>query len=189
MVAHGATERIAKDPGNITCLPGLMPCNGTCIDTNVDLLNCGACGNVCPLGKACINGTCTCLPGQTPCNGTCTDTSFDLRNCGACGNVCPFGKHCVSGKCVCPTGLSFCNGICIDVTSDELNCGSCGKACPLGQVCFNGRCLAPSLDCTNGYCTMTYNYWRCHVILAWRKCKVHLTKMEEDIKKPTQGQG
>lgn len=158
LLAYGTTESMAAAPDDSACLPGLMLCNGTCKDTSVDLLNCGSCGNVCPLGKACINGTCSCLPGLTLCEGTCIDTSFDLRNCGACGNACPFGKHCVNGECVCPADLSSCNGVCIDITSDELNCGACGKACLLGQVCFNGQCLVPSLDCTNGDCTTTYNY-------------------------------
>ncbi len=157
LLACGTIESIAEVPGNSACLPGQMLCNGTCVDTSVDVLNCGACGNVCPLGKACNNGTCSCLAGLNLCNGTCTDTSFDLRNCGKCGNICPPGKDCIKGECICPAGLSFCNGTCIDITSDELNCGLCGIACPFGEICFDGKCLIPREYCSNGYCTTTFS--------------------------------
>jgi hypothetical protein len=36
---------------------GLL-CSGTCLDLNSDLANCGACGNICPAGNACVAGTC-----------------------------------------------------------------------------------------------------------------------------------
>jgi hypothetical protein len=154
--AFGMTGSMAASPTSMTCPNGTSLCNGTCTDTSVDELNCGACGNVCPLGKACINGNCSCLAGQTLCNGTCADTSFDLRNCGKCGNVCDPGKDCLNGACSCPGGLTFCNGTCTDITTDELNCGSCGVVCPLGEVCFQGRCLMGREVCNDEDCRTFY---------------------------------
>ncbi len=89
-------DGLAASTSNQACPAGTSLCNGTCTDTNIDELNCGACGNICPLGKACLNGNCSCLAGQTLCNGTCADTSIDLRNCGACGNACSPGKDCIN---------------------------------------------------------------------------------------------
>jgi hypothetical protein len=46
---------------NVTApgLCGATPvCGGACVDTRTDLLNCGACGNACPVGNRCILGRC-----------------------------------------------------------------------------------------------------------------------------------
>lgn len=115
-------------------------CNGTCTATSIDEFNCGSCGNVCPLGKACINGTCACLPGQTLCNGTCIDTRFNEKSCGACGKICPPGLTCNDGVCGCPLTFTACNGTCVDITLDQRNCGSCGNVCPQGLICIGGTC-------------------------------------------------
>ena len=47
-----------------TCNAGFKDCNGTysdgCeVDSSKDVKNCGACGNACPTGVPCANGTCT----------------------------------------------------------------------------------------------------------------------------------
>ena len=39
------------------CPSGLVDCSGVCVDLDVDPLNCGACGNVCPTGL-CNGGKC-----------------------------------------------------------------------------------------------------------------------------------
>jgi hypothetical protein len=40
--------------------PGLLVlCNGACIDTSADNLNCGGCNKVCASGQTCANGACT----------------------------------------------------------------------------------------------------------------------------------
>lgn len=46
-----------------TCGSGGKVCNGVCKDVINDILNCGSCGNSCPLGQPCIAGTCKCPPG------------------------------------------------------------------------------------------------------------------------------
>ena len=92
LLAFGIIGSSALVASNLTCPAGTILCNGTCINTSVDLLNCGSCGNACPAGTACVKGNCSCLVGLELCNGTCTETSFDSRNCGSCGYTCPLGK-------------------------------------------------------------------------------------------------
>ncbi len=40
------------------CAAGTIRCAGRCIDVRSDVMNCGACGNVCAAGQACANGVC-----------------------------------------------------------------------------------------------------------------------------------
>jgi hypothetical protein len=154
LLACGISGVSAGAASSPICPADTILCNGTCTDTGVNLLNCGSCGNACPVGTACVNGNCSCLMGLELCNGTCTDTSYDSRNCGSCGNTCPLGETCLNGRCLCPAGLTFCNVTCIDVISDEFNCGTCGKTCPPDETCINGECSQrPILICTDGYCS------------------------------------
>jgi hypothetical protein len=46
------------------CGTGGKVCGGVCKDVTNDILNCGSCGNSCPLGQPCIAGTCKCPPGM-----------------------------------------------------------------------------------------------------------------------------
>lgn len=41
------------------CPASLEVCNGTCVDLSSDPSHCGACGNACGAGKACVAGGCT----------------------------------------------------------------------------------------------------------------------------------
>jgi hypothetical protein len=41
-----------------TCAPGFTSCSGRCVNLSNDTANCGACGNVCPAGRACQTGSC-----------------------------------------------------------------------------------------------------------------------------------
>jgi len=71
--------------GASCCTPAGV--NAFCTNTGTDVLNCGACGNVCPTTKpAC-------------CSGACTNTQTDNNNCGTCGTVCATGKTCKAGVC------------------------------------------------------------------------------------------
>ena len=40
------------------CAVGTIRCAGRCLDVRSDVMNCGACGNVCATGQACANGVC-----------------------------------------------------------------------------------------------------------------------------------
>ena len=112
------------------CLPKiLLPCDMACgagesccwslgveecRDTEDDPLNCGGCGNVCPVGTVCQEGLCiewyhafdVCLGSSVNC-GTdgldCVDVAGDEENCGGCGLVCPDSATCVDGACVVAT--------------------------------------------------------------------------------------
>ena len=137
LIGLGTMGSLAANP---SCQTGTTLCNGDCTDLSVDELHCGSCGTICPLGKACINGTCACLPGQTLCNGKCIDTTIDPNNCGSCGKSCSGGLYCIDANCSCPIG-KLCNGTCIDTSMDDINCGSCGNRCPSGTSCLNGTCM------------------------------------------------
>jgi hypothetical protein len=49
---------------------GLTQCGTSCVDPNINVQNCGMCGNVCSNGTECVAGTCTCPAGQTCDEGT-----------------------------------------------------------------------------------------------------------------------
>jgi hypothetical protein len=110
-----------------------------------DANNCGACGNACTAGQACVNGQCggttACAPGQTLCGGSCVDTATSANNCGACGNVCGSGQQCVSGQCTAPLQA---NGTpCL--ADSQCQSGIC-ELSMAGRVCNAARC--------SGSCTL-----------------------------------
>lgn len=134
-------------PGG-TCQDGFTWCNGHCVELSLDIGNCGACGNSCPSGQSCVNGTCGCKAGKTLCNGVCSDVNTDTNNCGSCGVTCSAGQYCQYGECLCSSGTTNCNGTCTSTQSDSNNCGACGNQCPVGQVCTSGQCAEPTIAVT-----------------------------------------
>ena len=123
-----------------TCTGGQQLCNGACIDTLSDDLNCGTCGQRCSGGTFCDQGVCeskqlACVAPFVDCNGdpsdNCeTDTDRNRVNCGACGNVCPMSYRggsdlgCRQGVCayVCNGGFHDCNGSPVDGCESTMRC-------------------------------------------------------------------
>jgi hypothetical protein len=129
------------------CFGTQVVCNNACVDTNVDLNNCGTCGHVC---TTVTNGMATCTAGMcgiqcnsgfpfsyTLCGIACVDLTSDSMNCGMCGNACPAGETCINSQCGCANSLTYCPStmMCVDTHSDAQNCGMCGHACGAGQQC------------------------------------------------------
>ena len=90
--------------GTCACqIVGNTRCSGTCVDTQTNTSNCGACGNACSSSFTCVAGACVCPSGQTLCSGVCVDTQTSWNNCGTCGNTCT-GGGCYSGGCTYDSG-------------------------------------------------------------------------------------
>jgi hypothetical protein len=130
--AQGVCAQQAGDGGNSpadsgTPLPGdaglncgaSATCNSDggvtyCANLTTDNANCGVCGENCPSGQVCSDGSCevTCgsLTTCTPDGGVpyCANLSSDNANCGACGNVCSAVTLCTGGQC---QGISLLNGL------------------------------------------------------------------------------
>jgi len=91
----------------------LTLCNGVCVDTSSDANNCGTCGNTCPTGIACTNGSCA-PPDPYRCNSP-SDPIF----------------FCGDGFCQCGVGLDGHN-ICVERTCPSINCASDADCAPSG---------------------------------------------------------
>ncbi len=116
----------------VSCLANYADCDGNIVNGCETYLpfnnsNCGACGNQCPVGTTCQNGTCitNCtdndLDGFTTCNGDCNDANFQIR----------------------PGALEICNGIdddCDGQIDEGLGTITCGTGACQNTVpaCLNG---------------------------------------------------
>jgi hypothetical protein len=114
----------------------------TCVDRRSDADHCGSCGEACPAGIACVDGSCLCPLGAELCGDACVDTSTDPQHCGGCGDGCDPGQVCSAGGCVgtCDVGLEPCGGACVDTQTSNNHCGECGLACSPGLACVAGAC-------------------------------------------------
>lgn len=128
------TDSGVVDSGPSCAAPAKL-CGASCVDTQTDPANCGACGKTCPV--ACSGGACVaqCPNGTKSCNGACVNTQVDAANCGACGVVCGAGKTCSAGACTCGPTVSFAGTLQPILTA---NCATNG--------CHTGNRPASSLD-------------------------------------------
>ena len=133
-------------------------CNGQCVNTQIDPMNCGVCGNMCLTAERCEGGMCVsmCSPGMEYCNGVCASTRDNPQHCGGCGIACTPAEDCQNGVCTggsCPPGQTDCFGSCVDTRNDAANCGSCGNRCD--GACDNGTCATScpeGQDLCSGVC-------------------------------------
>ncbi|RME30307.1 MAG: hypothetical protein D6806_00395 [Deltaproteobacteria bacterium] len=130
---------------------GMILCGDVCVDTNNDSANCGGCGNACPTGTTCINGTCGCSGADVEmCGGECVNTKTNNEHCGGCNRPCPTGATCNQGACECGGGLELCVDKCVNTDADDENCGECLHGCAEGTHCVQGKCVAPVAESCDG---------------------------------------
>jgi serine/threonine protein kinase len=146
-LGSGATGKLILEA--LCSSRGQTVCGDQCVNLASDAAHCGACGQVCSSGEACVAGTCglQCTAGFVDCDGQCVNLANNATHCGVCGRACSSGQGCVTGACrlQCARGLVECGGTCVDVMSDPRHCGSCGSKCPgflgLGEgSCVKGSC-------------------------------------------------
>jgi hypothetical protein len=151
------------------CPAGQSLCGGVCTTVSTDVLNCGACGQVCPVNNAspaCVGGACTiasCNAGFANCNGAvadgCETNLFtSLNNCGACGHVCAAGQSCTAGACVTSASACVSNGIDLPVgtvvpsASGDCHASQCDGAGNVVSIVDNSDVPPPAV-CMTGTCT------------------------------------
>ena len=141
----GSEDLLTLCSGETVC------CQGACVDTYMDMSNCGGCGLVCEAGVNhvydawCIDGICYlwCDPDsgdcdENPFNGCEAYTWNDTSNCGECGFDCtqlPAVEiaDCGDGVCIvasCAEMFANCdgepwNGCETDLMNDRYRCGDC----------------------------------------------------------------
>lgn len=166
--ANVLVEYRGQQSGDLqVCAQSGQVCNGICEETQIDVQNCGACGNNCQTLLNVSSGTCSsgkcsvvcnsgfgaCDPNSTGCT---TNLTTDLNNCGGCGVKCTIPPNaasaaCQGGQCApgsCNPGFTSCGGFpssgCFNLNADASNCGSCFNNC---------NSQGPGGSCTNGVCT------------------------------------
>ena len=130
----GACVCVVDGSGIDSCKDNEVCCTSGCAVIDSDVNNCGACGNVCGDGEACIAGLCACGAKtggpslsacvseiEECCSGRC-DVQGSCERCGPSGVLCANGQEC-------------CDDVCVSVLSDPNNCGLCGVTCSATERC------------------------------------------------------
>lgn len=149
--------------GGTTCTQGQLSCGGQCIDPYSHTQHCGGCGQACPSGVPCVNGTCGnggCAEPFQTCGTSCVDIGISVDHCGRCGQRCLAGEFCIRGFCQrpyppCNYFELYCNNACVDIRNNNSHCGACNEICDIGagMMCQNGRCLClPGFRLIEGKC-------------------------------------
>jgi len=112
---HGGSGVCTQD-----CVVGRTCCNGSCVNEDNDLHNCGACGKTCSDGTYCSGSQCL----KTPCTATCSGGTCCGTECCSGTQLCcdpagPLdnGPHCLepSDAGTCPLG---CAPLCVCAAPD-----------------------------------------------------------------------
>jgi hypothetical protein len=109
-------------PNQIRCsdVPGPLGCRAA----QVDVFNCGFCGNTCNPGEQCLNGACCPINGDwSNCGGFCRQLKDDPDHCGDCLRVCDTRMVIINGRVQR-------NGECIDGICRQ-KCSNIGVNCEL----------------------------------------------------------
>lgn len=121
-------------------------CASGCVDPSTDSANCGACGQQCESGTACIAGRCA----TEICNNGLDDNHDGKIDC-ADETSCPQttacrGGLCCQGKCTSESTPELCANGADDDCDGQKDCedAKCaGQTCGAGKVCgTGGACLA-----------------------------------------------
>lgn len=148
--------------GTKACTGGRECCNGLCLDTKADALNCGSCDRKCATTNgtpSCAAGVCkwSCVAGYAHCaapdqnTGCEANTARDATKCGSCANNCTTvvqhaSTTCTGGQC----GYAACQDFFFNADTNRGNgCeASCGgktePCCPSGPQC------KPGFSCNGG---------------------------------------
>jgi hypothetical protein len=125
--------------GACACRVPLVSCNGTCVDTESDPANCGACGTACLPTEVCVS----------PAVGTVGHCALAAT----AGMPCPANyTSCGSGSCVLTSAMM----------GDPAHCGGCDTVCAPDEVCtLKGVCVkyyaSPScITCPCDACGLTH---------------------------------
>lgn len=97
--SSNSTEPTPGSTGGLMCTLPQKACNGGCIDTSSDALNCGECGVQCGTGQTCQISACRCQGSLETCGTSCINTNANAANCGGCGIACAVGQTCQAGVC------------------------------------------------------------------------------------------
>ena len=105
----------------VSCVNGYDNCNGLdsdgCeVNKNIDVNNCGGCGNKCGQNSVCNNGTCGCQTGFANCDSLwstgCETNLSSTTTCGtSCQDIINCGNNtvCNAGYCECAAGFADCD--------------------------------------------------------------------------------
>jgi hypothetical protein len=111
----------APDAGSCdpsTCTGPFTCCGNECAYLATDTANCGACGNLCPFGDACVNNACQ--PASCFSNMACPPSDGGLSTC--CGTQC-----CPGGTICCEVEMDVTMFVCADPAQ------GCPQGCPFCQ--------------------------------------------------------
>ncbi|WP_437534944.1 MXAN_6577-like cysteine-rich protein [Sorangium sp. So ce726] len=120
-------------------------CDGTCVALHADPEHCGACGQECPAGAACVQGACEPL-GTGGDGGGGNGGGGDGGGSGDGGGP----SECREGRYV-----KRCGDDCVDTRTDPNHCGKCDAQCLPGRACAGSMCrqtCLPGLTDCAGSC-------------------------------------
>jgi hypothetical protein len=140
----------------------LKLCGASCVNTQTDPENCGACDKPVGVNQTCVAGKPTCTAGFADCDGAAgceTNTQTDSARCGSCTNACKLGATCNAGSCACaPTTPNDCGATCAQCCNDA-QCSD-GNSCT-ADVCNAGTCSVGAQCAGGGKCCSSTGCFDC----------------------------